>query len=73
MSCQYIKPLQNANITITSTHFDTPIRSIWMPRYILFGVDKQRFMSWHMDYLCMMDIFFDSGAIEINIFFIKSN
>lgn len=57
-----MEPLQNANITITSTHFDTPIRSIWMPRYILFGVDKERFMSWHMDYLCMMDIFFYSGG-----------
>jgi hypothetical protein len=57
-----MEPLQNANITITSTHFDTPIRSIWMPRYIFFGVDKQRFMSWHMDYLCMMDTFFDSGG-----------
>ena len=57
-----IKPLQNANITVTSTHFDTPVRSIWMPRYILFSTFRPRFMSWHMDFLCLMDTFFSSGG-----------
>ena len=55
-----LQPLEN--LTLTSTHLDTEIRSIWMPSYIFFGVDKERFMSWHMDYLCLMDTFFDSGG-----------
>jgi len=57
-----IKPLRNANITVTSTHFDTPVRSIWMLRYILFSTSRPRFMSWHMDFLCLIDTFFDSGG-----------
>ena len=57
-----IKYLQEANITTTSTSFDTSIRSIWMVRYLFFSVDLPRFMSWHLDFLCLMDTFFESGG-----------
>ena len=65
-----LQPLEN--LTLTSTHLDTEIRSIWMPSYIFFGVDKERFMSWHMDYLCLMDTFFDSGG-EVDGFILQTD
>jgi len=74
---QMIAPLKAANITVTSTNFDTDFRSVLGIQYIFFGTDKYPHGTWDLDrfrYLwidfnCLHDAYFaDGGDVVVTDF-----
>lgn len=61
---RYDEKMPLENLTLTSTHLDTEIRSIWMPI-----LAKERFMAHG---LFLMDTFFDSGG-EVDGFILQTD
>lgn len=65
-----IGPLQDANITVSSTTFNTEYRSVWAFDYVLLGTDKLPVGTWHMDRFCLNDAFFaDGGDVVVTDFY----
>jgi hypothetical protein len=65
-----VVPLQKANITVTSTDFNTDFRSVFGINYLLFGSDKSPHGTWYLDILCLNDSYFaDGGDIVVTDFY----
>jgi hypothetical protein len=65
-----IEPFQNANLTVSSTQFNTEFRSISGRNYVLFGTDRLPVGTWQMDRFCLNDAFFaDGGDVVVTDFY----
>lgn len=64
-----IAPLKAANITVTSTDFDTDFRSVLGIQYIFLGSDKHPHGTWYLDVFCLNDAYFaDGGDVVVTDF-----
>lgn len=69
-----IGPLKDANITVTSTNFNTDFRSVLGIQYLLIGTDKSLHGSWYLDILCLNDAYFaDGGDVVVTDFYKPSS